>query len=565
MRWSGAELAVRSLQAHGVDLVVGLVGDHILPILNLLPDFGIRFLDVRHESAGVHTADGLARATGRTTVCLTTGGPGLANSIAGLAVAGLAGSPVVHISGHPGLAFESMGGRQQIDQIAFTAPATKVSRLVRDVTRIPTTLAEAFRLAGSGRPGPVHVTIPLNIQEAGVEGSEAPVASFPLPAPSQAIPGAVEEAMAILQIAKRPVAIAGGASRFSVKPETLERFLERTGIPLFTADQARGLIGDTHPQSLGYPDPELNETGALIQKADVVVLIGAKQDAQLKFCHPPFVRADAHIVQLDPDPSEIGRNRAVAVGLLGDLESIMQQWLAAAERTSWPDWSGWLKELRLVKTSYVERLAESARGDRALPMHPLHVYRAVREVLPAGATLLFDIGDFGIWGRTYMPAEGPGRWIAPGPLGHLGSTLPMAIGCKAAHPQSAVVCFAGDGAMGFHFMEMDTAISHHLPVVLVVGNDSAFGIDRNYQMAYYGRPIGTERRPLRYDRLAAEMGGHGEHVERIEDLAGALSRALSSDRPAVVNVAIRSVPCPLTLSRIRHDTRAVRPAVHAVR
>jgi acetolactate synthase-1/2/3 large subunit len=118
--------------------------------------------------------------------------------------------------------------------------------------------------------------------------------------------------------------------------------------------------------------------------------------------------------------------------------------------------------------------------------------------------------------------------------------------------------------MGFHFMEMDTAISHNLPVVLVVGNDSAFGIDRNYQMAYYGRPIGTERRPLRYDRIVAEMGGHGEHVERIEDVPGALSRALSSGRPAVVNVTIRSVPCPLTLSRIRNDARAVRPAVHAV-
>ena len=152
-------------------------------------------------------------------------------------------------------------------------------------------------------------------------------------------------------------------------------------------------------------------------------------------------------------------------------------------------------------------------------------------MLPAGATLLFDIGDFGIWGRTYMPAEGPGRWIAPGPLGHLGSTLPMAIGCKAAHPQSAVLCFAGDGAMGFHFMEMDTAISHNLPVVLVVGNDSAFGIDRNYQMAYYGRPIGTDRRPLRYDRIVAEMGGHGEHAERIEDVPGALSRALACGRP----------------------------------
>jgi acetolactate synthase I/II/III large subunit len=564
-RRSGAEMVVRSLQAHGIDVVVGLVGDHILPILNLLPDFGIRLLDVRQESAGVHLADGLARARGKATVCLTTGGPGLANSVAGLAVAGLAGSPVIHISGHPGLSTESMGGRQQIDQIGLTSPVTKASRLVRDVRRIPTTLSEAFRLAGSGRPGPVHVTIPLNVQQDSAEESETPEVSSRMPAPAHAAPAAVEEAMGILQRAERPVAIAGGASRFSVRAETLQGFLELTGIPLFTVDQARGLISDEHPQCLGYPDPELNETASLIAKADVVLLIGAKQDFQIKFCHPPFIRADARIVQIDPDVLEIGRNRSVAVGLAGDVGSIIQQSLEAARTLVWQKWPAWLEELQGAGRAYRQGLTNTARADDALPMHPLHVFRAAEDVLPSDATLLFDVGDFGLWGRTYMAAQGPGRWIWPGPLGHLGSTLPMAIGCQVAHPQRPVVCFAGDGAMGFHFMEMDTAVRHGIPVVVVVGNDAAFGIDRNYQVAYYGRSIGTEHRQVRFDRLAMELGGHGEHVERSADLAGALSRALASGRPAVVNVVIRSVPCPLTVSRIRHDSRGARSPVPAAR
>jgi acetolactate synthase-1/2/3 large subunit len=564
-RRSGAELVVRSLQAHGIDVAVGLVGDHILPILNLLPDFGIRLLDVRQESAGVHVADGLARARGTATVCLTTGGPGLANSVAGLAVASLAGSPVVHISGHPGLSTESMGGRQQIDQIGLTAPVTKASRLVRDVRRIPTTLSEAFRVARSGRPGPVHVTIPLNVQQDSAEESDTTDASSAMPASAHADPAGVDEVLGILLRAERPLAIAGGASRWSVRPETLERFLEMTGVPLFTVDQARGLISDDHPQSLGYPDPELNETAFLISKADVILLIGAKQDFQIKFCHPPFIRADARIIQIDPDVLEIGRNRAVAVGLVGDVGPIVQQSLDAARTRVWPKWPAWLEELQGARRTYRQGLAEVARTDDAVPMHPLHVFRAAEDVLPPESTLLFDVGDFGLWGRTYMPAQGPGRWIWPGPLGHLGSSLPMAIGCQVAHPHSPVVCFAGDGAMGFHFMEIDTAVRHGTPIIVVVGNDAAFGIDRNYQLAYYGRSIGTEHRHLRFDRLAMELGGHGEHVERSADVAGALSRALASGRPAVVNVGIRGVPCPLTASRIRHDSRGARSPVRAAR
>jgi len=560
MRCSGADLVVRSLKAHGVNRIVGLAGDHILPIMDLLPESGITLLDVRHETAGVHVADGLARASGQTAVCLTTGGPGLANSIAGLAVAGLAGSPIVHLSGHPGLAYESMGGRQQIDQIGLTAPVTKASRLVRDVRRIPSTLAQAFHLARSGRPGPVHVTIPLNVQETVVEGAEAPDVYVVASAAAQAAPSAVEEAVAICRAARRPVAVVGGAARFGLRPGTLRAFIDRTGMPMFTVDQARGLVADDHPQSLGYPDPELNATGSLVERADVVLLIGAKQDFQIRFCQPPYINPTARIVQVDPDPAEIGRNREVAAGLTGDLDAIIGQLAEAARGTRWPEWSGWLDELQTARRKHHERLTEDAARDRTLPLHPLHVYAAAREVLPSAATLLFDIGDFGIWGRTCMAATGPGRWIWPGPLGHLGSTLPMAIGCKAADPQSPVVCFAGDGAMGFHFMELDTAIRHHIPMTVVVGNDAGFGIDRNYQLAYYGRTVGTDHRALRFDRLARELGGHGEHVERIEDIAPALARALASDLPAVLDVAIRSVPCPLTQSRIRHDSRTLRQA-----
>jgi len=559
MRHSGAELTVQALRAHGVEVVSGLVGDHILPICDLLPQHGIRLVDVRHDTAGVHLADGLSRATGLPAVALTTGGPGFANSIPGLAVASVAGSPVVHISGRTELATESMGGMQELDQIALASSVTKNARLVRRPGGIPTALAEAFRVAMAGRPGPVHVTIPLDVQQASIDASEAPVQPPPMPAPPPAASAAVMHALATLQRAVRPVLIVGGAARYSVQPVALQQLIEVTGLPLFTVEQARGLISDRHPQCIGYPDPGLNEAGLLISRADVVFLLGKKQDFRIDFCRPPFVSAGAQVLQADADPFEIGRNRAVAVGLVGDLGAVVAQLVAGAENLAWPDWSSWLHELQEARRSYRRRLEELSRVDRGTPMHPLSIYRAAEEILPLDATLLFDVGDFGLWGRAYMRAEHPGRWYWPGPLGHLGIMLPMALGAKVARQESSVVCFAGDGAVGFYFMEMDTAVRHNIPIVVVVGNDAAWGIDRTYQLEFYGRLVGTELRPIRYDRLVAEIGGHGEHVDNPEDLPGALTRALASKRPALVNVSMRSIPSPSAIWKIQQVRGQARP------
>lgn len=551
MRCTGAELVVRALKAQGVEIVVGLVGDHILPICDLLPDYHIRLLDVRHDTAGVHLADGMSRATGRPAVVMTTGGPGFANSLPGLAVASVAGSPVVHISGRTDLATESMGGMQELDQISIASPLTRLARLVRDPRRIPTTIAEAFRVAMAGRPGPVHITIPLDVQEEQVDEADAPIVAPPPPAPAHPDPHAVTQAISVLRGAKRPVAIAGGAARYSVPPAALIQFIEHTGIPLFTVEQARGLVSDRHPLCIGYPDPGLNGAGTLVERADVVLLLGKKQDFRINFCRPPFMAADAKIVQADPDAIEIGRNREVAVGLVGDVGAAVAHLSAAAEGVTWPDWSAWRDELAEAKQSHRRRLADAARAARNASIHPLAVFMAAEEVVPHDAALLFDVGDFGLWGRAYMMAEQPGGWYWPGPLGHLGVMLPMALGVKAARVNSPVVCFVGDGAVGFYLIEMDTAIRHHLPIVVVVGNDAAWGIDRTYQLAFYGRLVGTELRAIRYDRLVTEMGGHGEHVERTEDLPGALARALASNRPALVDVRIQGVPSPSALLKIQ--------------
>jgi acetolactate synthase-1/2/3 large subunit len=282
-----------------------------------------------------------------------------------------------------------------------------------------------------------------------------------------------------------------------------------------------------------------------------VILIGKKQDFRLDFCRPPSVSREAAIIQADPDPFEIGRNREVEVRLDGDLGAIVEQLAAAADGSSWPEWAPWVAELQTARQAQRRRMDDLVAAERKTPLHPLAIFQAAEQVLPPAATLLFDVGDFGLWGRAYMRAERPGGWYWPGPLGHLGVMLPMALGAAVARPPGPVVCFAGDGAIGFYFMELDTAIRHQLPVVVVVGNDAAWGIDKSYQQAWYGRLIGTDLRPIRYDRLMAELGGHGEHVERPEDLPAALRRAIESGRPALVDVTMRSTPSPSAALKIR--------------
>lgn len=560
-RVSGAELAVRALRAEGIDTVFTLVGDHILPICDVAVDEGIRFIDTRHESAAVHMADAYARVSGRPSVALVTGGPGHANSIAGLAVTVLAESPVVHISGRPELTHEGMSAPQELDQVAMAAPVTKGAWMVRDTRRIPEFIALAFRTALGGRPGPVHLTIPIELQESSVDEDEVSV--YP-PAETRHAgrqpgdPRLIEAAIALLASAERPVMIAGAAARFALDGTTLQRFIEQVRVPLFTVEHARGLVSDEHPLVLGYADAVLNDAARLIGRADVVLLLGKKLDFRIGFGRQPALAASALIIQVEPTPAEIGRNRGVAVGILGDIGAVVEQMLAAAQGQSWVE-RPWVEELRALRRAQLERYAELARQP-ATPLHPMHVAEALRPRLSERTVIVYDGGDFIQWSRAVLPARAPGRWLRLGPLGHLGAGLPFGLAAKAACPEDPVVVLMGDGGMGFYFMEFDTAVRHHLPATVIVGNDAAWGIDRQFQLAYYGRAVGTDLRPVRYDRLVAELGGHGEHVEHVAALAPALDRALASGRVACVDVAVQRVPSPLAEAMIaRRQARQAAP------
>jgi acetolactate synthase-1/2/3 large subunit len=542
-KMTGSHLIGKALQLEGVRNIFTLAGDHILPLLDVMADMDFRFVDTRHEQAAVHMADAWGRLTGQPGVSMYTT-PGFANALPGLAHALHSESPVISISGSADLSELGRGAMQEIDQISAATPFTKGAWMVHDARRIPDFIARAVRTAYAGRRGPVHLTIPIDVQEQ--EVSEDEVTFFP---PNEyraeeqtfASPKLIEQAVALLHQAQRPFVIAGGPASYARSGEVLQRFIELTQLPLFTEDVARGLVSDDHPLCLGFFERGLNRAARLLREADVVVMLGRKQDYTIGYAQPPVIAANARIIQIDPSPAEIGRNRGVTVGIVGDIAAVVDQMTQEAHKKTWKPLA-WVKQLQAEQETHAAWLDGLAKPEQ--PMHAMYVHKTLGSMLRPDDCLVFDGGDFCHFARAFLPARQPRRWWYVPTLGMLGSSLPTAIAAKLAYPNSRVVMLTGDGAFGFNAMEFDTAVRHNLPVVTILGNDSAWGIDRQIQLGLYGRPVATDLLQSHYEMIAQGLGGHGEYVERPEDLAPALERAFASGKPALVNVAVQRAISP---------------------
>ncbi len=554
-RVTGSHLICKALKLEGVRNIFTLAGDHILPVLDVMADQDFRIIDTRHEQAAVHMADAWSRITEQPGVCMYTT-PGFANSIPGLTNAMHSEAPVISIAGCADLHDLGKGAQQEIDQVGMASPITKGSFMVQDARRIPEFIARAMRLAFSGRRGPVHLTIPIDVQERNVDEDEVtfaePNAYRPKPL-TAAHPDLVRQAIAIMREARKPLVIAGSAAGYTLSGDALQRFIETTRLPIFTEEQARGLIADDHPYAFGFFERGLNRAAAKVREADVVVLLGRKQDFTIGFCRPPNVRADARIIQVDPSALEIGRNRGVAMGIVGDVPVILEQMTKEAQTHAWKELP-WLEELRAARSAQQEWTDFHARSIR--PMHALFVYKTLKSMLRPDDCLVFDGGDFCHFGRSYLPALKPKHWLYVSSLGMLGSAFPSALAAKLAYPDSRVIVLTGDGSFCFNGMEFDTATRHKLNIVSILGNDAAWGIDRHIQLGLYGRPVATELLPARYDQVVQALGGYGEFVEGPEDLAPGLQRAFAAGRPALVNVAIERAISPRAEAAIARRTAA---------
>lgn len=541
---TGGGLLVKSLHREGVRCVFALCGQSVSPIFDACLDHGIRILDTRTELAAAYMADAWGRLTRHPGVCVTTGGPGFANALAGLATAHFANSPMILIAGHSDVALQDRKGFQEMDQEAMARPACKWSRTVWSLEAIPPAVQAAFRTALTGPPGPVHLSLPRDLLKA---ASRAAPAAFPAPARYRPTagpagdPDAARAAMHLLAAAHRPVIIAGSGVWWSDAGELLCQFVTATQIPLFWKDlDTAGEMG-RHPLDFGLASAWVKGVHDLIAEADAVLLLGVELDSILGYGRPPVFHPSATTIHVASDPASIGRNREIDVGIVGECGPVLAQLLAGAAAHS--PWG---------RPAWIARLQAEARASRAawttedrLAQKPIHPYRLCCEVARAlrpDDIVVVDGGDARLWANLAVHPAHPGWYLQVGPIGGIGHGVPYALAAKLAFPDRRVVLITGDGALGYGIMEYDTAVRHDLPFVAVVSSDGTWGIVRHDQIHEYGaaRSVGTALGLTHYEGMVATLGGYGEFVEAPEQIGPAMDRAFASGRPACVNVPVRS-------------------------
>ena len=538
----GADALIRSLQQAGVKRIFTLSGNHIMPVFDAAFDAGIELIHTRHEAATVHMADAYARITGEPGIALVTGGPGHANAVSALYTAQMAESPVVLLSGHAPNNQLGMGAFQEMRQAELAAPVTKFSSISASADALASDVVNAIRVAQSGRPGPVHLSLPTDALEAETSAANVTVdASAFEPVKMSMSSADAASFLARLSRAKRPLILAGPASMTRVRREQLVALEAATCIPVIGMESPRGIA-----------DPSLGAFAQMLAQSDCVLLLGKRLDFTLKFGAAPAFAADCEFLQIDSDAHEIERSRrAVASRLVAtaeaDTPSAIHALIAASSSAVKTD-TAWRDDVRAA-IAYRPDAWNHATSIIADRLHPVQALRPLQAFLDSHPDSVFisDGGEIGQWAQACLNA--PHR-VINGVAGAIGAALPFALGARVAVPDAPIIAVMGDGTFGFHTAEMDTAVRYGLPFVAVVGNDARWNAEYQIQLRDYGpaRLIGCELLPTRYDQVTAAFGGHGEHVTSATALIPAAERAIASGKPSCMNVMIEGLPAP----NIRH-------------
>jgi len=533
----GADIVARSLKRLGCHRVFTLSGNHIMSIFDAALDADLDLVHVRHEAAAVHMADAHGRLTGEAGIALVTGGPGHANAVGALFTALGAESPMVLLSGHAATWELGRGGFQELRQADMAAPVTKASWTSSATETLGRDIGEAIRIATSGRHGPVHLSLPSDLLDARIDDSAVVWPNWQTLRPAVLPDATADKILAAIAEAARPVIIAGPQMSTVNGRALLERLETATGAPAVIMESPRGLADAT----LGaFPD--------LIKRADLIVLLGKTLDFTTKWTTGTAFDPTVRIIAVDPDGAMVDRAKKekgerLLAGCIADATSAGETLLARAAKTSIkPDWH---KEARAALNN---RPAEWRSIVSQTPgrLHPAEVFRALRPFVERDpdTVLICDGGEFSQWGQSMLPVR---RRLVNGVTGSIGSALSFALAARLVEPKAPVFAVLGDGTIGFHIAEFETAVRRGLPFVAMLGNDARWNAESEIQRRDYGanRMHGCELLPARYDLVVAALGGHGEHVERVDDLPGAIERALASGKPSCINVMIESIAAPM--------------------
>lgn len=536
MKMRGAKAMLESLKREGVDVMFGIPGGSVIPLYDEIYDSDIRTLLMRHEQAAAHAADGYARVSGDVGVCISTSGPGATNLVTGIATAFLDSSPIVAFTGQVPRSMIGKDSFQEADSVGITMPITKHNFQFYSVEEIPYTIKKAFKIARSGRPGPVLIDVPKDVQE-----KEADM-KFPKDVDIKGYnpnvtghPKQIKKAVDLLLSAQRPIALVGGGVIISGASKELMDFVEMLGLPVVTSLMGKGAFPEDHPLALGMIGMHGRKAGNFaISDADVIIAIGCRFSDRTTGnvnCFAP----EAQLIHVDIEAAEIGKNVPCHVPVVGDAKQVLKEMIkiAAVKAKKHPEWTAKVKQFKKEfqpKMDYDD-----------VPLMPQRVIKEIMEVISGDDIVVTEVGQCQMWAAHFLSRTKSRTFISSGGLGTMGFGFPAAIGAKIAKPERNVIDIAGDGSFMMNCQELATTVVEDVPVVVAVMNNHYLGMVRQWQELFFDRRYsGVDLGEVPdYLKLADAFGANGIRVEKPGDIRESVKEAFDSGRPTVIDFVVK--------------------------
>ncbi|MBQ8858715.1 MAG: biosynthetic-type acetolactate synthase large subunit [Clostridia bacterium] len=535
MKLTGAEIIIRTLIEQGVTDVFGYPGGQVLHVYDALYKYQdeINHILTAHEQGAAHAADGYSRATGKVGVCIATSGPGATNLVTGIATAMLDSVPMVAITGNVPCSLIGKDSFQEIDITGITLPITKHNYFVSDIAELADSIREAFRIAKSGRPGPVLIDVPKDVQIAEYEfEAQGVVEKIPLP---KAKESEIDEAVALLSTAKRPyIYIGGGAAGLSMGPEIIA-LAEK--IDAYVGCSLMGVLAipNGHPRFLGMQGMHGHYASSMAQKdADLILAVGVRFSDRATGNTKKYAKS-SRIIQLDPDFAEINKNVRVDIGIVADVYDSFTRIAAKMQEAQHPEWGARVEAYKEEEA----RIAREIEAENKAALTPKMVIDEINAQKPAGTVIATDVGQHQMWTAQYATFDRPRRFVSSGGLGTMGFGLGAAIGAYVATGDTTVLV-TGDGSFGMNLTELATAVTYRLPIVIVLMNNGVLGMVRQWQTLFFGKRYSNTvlERKTDFVKLAEAFGATGYRAATKEEFAAAFQKALAADGPVVIDTLI---------------------------
>lgn len=525
---TGSEILIEGLKREGVEVIFGYPGGSVLPLCDHLFNCGLRFILVRHEQGAAHAADGYARASGKVGVCMATSGPGSTNLVTGIATAYMDSIPIVAITGQVATHLIGNDAFQEVDTTGITRPITKHNYLVKNVAELPRVIREAFHIASTGRPGPVLIDLPVDVQRA--EGK----ADFPEKVELRSYrptyhghPLQLQKAATLICQAQRPVILAGGGVILSNASERLQAFVEKTGIPVAFTLMGLGSLPSDHRLSLGMLGMHgTRYANYAVMEADLLIAMGCRFDDRVTGKLDKFAPS-ARVIHIDIDPAAISKNVRVDIPIVGDVKNVLGKLIEMVEPLSLEKWH---KEINQWKERYP--VVYEPDG-----LKPQMVIETISHLTRGQAIICTEVGQNQMWTAQFYRFKKPRTLITSGGLGTMGFGFPAAIGAQVANPEATVIDIAGDGSIQMNIQELATAVSNHLPVKVIILNNCCLGMVRQWQQLFYRRRYAftcLQGAQPDFVKLAEAYGALGLRVKSPDQLESVLKQALAEKRRPVL-------------------------------